>query len=88
MCGHGPMGVGYHCVPFTETDMHRIIVTALCLAVVALVVPASDAAFIDAGRTRCIGRDVPGLSPPGTVEPLPTAAPPPPRLKAIVPIAM
>ena len=44
-----------------------------------LVVPASDAAFIDAGRTRCIGREIPGLSPPGTVEPLPTAAPPPPR---------
>jgi outer membrane usher protein len=36
-----------------------------------LVVPANDAAFIDAGRTRCIGAGVLNVNPPGTVEPLP-----------------
>lgn len=44
-----------------------------------LVVPANDAAFIDAGRTRCIGVGVLNVNPPGTVEPLPVvpAATPP-----------
>src|SRR5882672_10281430 len=37
--------VGYHYIPFTETDMHRVIAAALCVAVAALVVPASDAAL-------------------------------------------
>jgi outer membrane usher protein len=40
-----------------------------------LVVPASDAAFIDAGRTRCIGAAVSSAAPAGTVEPLPAAVP-------------
>jgi outer membrane usher protein len=48
-----------------------------------LVVPAGDGPFIDAGRSKCIGRVPPGLRPEGTIEPLgdPPAAPavtPPP----------
>jgi len=43
-------------------------------------VPGGDA-FIDAGRTKCLGRVPAGMAPPGTVEPLPSASPattPPP----------
>ncbi len=45
-----------------------------------LVVPAGDGAFIDAGRSKCIGRVPPGLRPEGVIEPLgdPPAVTPPP----------
>ncbi|HEX4405872.1 MAG TPA: hypothetical protein VH560_13640, partial [Polyangia bacterium] len=35
-----------------------------------LVVPAGGGAFVDAGRSKCIGRLPPGLRPEGAVEPL------------------
>ena len=40
-----------------------------------LIVPANDKAIADAGRTKCIGRAVPGLSPPDGVVPLPASPP-------------